>query len=186
MDILSKNFTTFPISTTRNTAFPNGRMLSEHNLSTLIQCLTDEDKFVVNANVNDNRASVSFMMKGHFFQINNIDISSADNLYAIATFSESNEITISDKLQPENPSSADTPTPTSSGDSNPDSTSTTTNVNNSLVNSGIQLVSTEPSKPENAYYLHLLTKESGNWEIPSESTFKFHSSSIKAIDGGTI
>lgn len=161
---------------------PNGRILSEKNISTLIRSLTDKESFVVNADIpkdGDNAYKIcnyiEFVIRGRYFGLNLIKntIPNSDNLWVKVIFKDSYKL--DDDADSDEYETLDAE----------DIAKDSGNDNSLFVLDKVTFTSSAPTEPSNS--LQLLEKlDDGTLRVPIASQFKFTSRSIENINGGTV
>ena len=165
-----------PVSVNGKDGHPNGRILSEKNISTLIRSLTDKESFVVNASFNEDTTScnyIEFIIRGRYFGLNLINnkyISNSDNLWITVKFA--NNYKLDDDADLDEYETLDAEDIKNDDDS-------------LFILDKVTFTTSAPEEASNS--LQLLEKlDNGILRVPTDSQFKFTSRSIENINGGTI
>lgn len=167
-----------PVSVNGKDGHPNGRILSEKNISTLIRSLTDKESFVVNASFNEDKTScnyIEFIIRGRYFGLKLIDniVPKSDNLWIIVGFKDN--YTLADDADSDEYETLDAE----------DIAKDIGNDNSLFVLDKVTFTSSAPTEPSNS--LQLLEKlDDGKLRVPINSKFKLSGDSIENINGGTV
>ena len=155
----SKELIVFPITYDRSSDYYNGRVLTEQNLSTLIEKLSNRKSYVIDYTP---KSSIEFMIKGHYFNLTDKTLLSKLNLYvkvkldsSVANFTT---LEISD----------------------------TAKGVEEIEFSESEFTNTETSSYTLHLLENIGTEEEPIVQVPVESFFRFDKNVIKSIDGGTI
>lgn len=169
MNINPNQIEVFPFGSHRP-SHPNGRTMSEINLTRYLKSIADNQDFVISKTFSPN-SNFEFMIHGYYFCVNGEEASNVDNhpFYGI-TFTTLYAIIYIDESNPD--------APVLYGEDKEDEFTGVTF--SSTTEAGITVNAGKSTK----YVLPILTKDrSGNLIVPTESLLKFNTSSID-IDGG--
>ena len=154
------NIYAFP-AVNKNTQ-PTARLTTEYNLTSIVNRLVNKESFIFAPDLGTdltNNPTIKFNIKGYLFEeicsnILNLFGDTTTNIYAKIKFKSTNSSDSERNLQLDGESES------------------------KFI--GLDFVE---SKPNEGYYIHLLTKVEDSWEIPRNSYIKFTSDSIILDDG---
>lgn len=167
-NIASDKITVFP--STRRSAYPHSRLMSEANVVSIVNRFLDTDGFVITDAFNASSGSFEFNLHGYYFNIDSSTLNtiinnlSGDNVYAhIEVVSVGTAPNIFKELYGQDE-------------------------NNEF--KGLVIDTSESYTAQNSgevFTLKLFEKSDGNFVIPSSSKFKFLENSVDfVVDGGLI